>query len=91
VVTAADSGYILAIDRYPTSEDWIKIMVASSLTVGILGAGRVGAVLGAALERAGHRVVAASGVSAASPTASAACCRTPGPVPADQVAAASIS
>jgi predicted short-subunit dehydrogenase-like oxidoreductase (DUF2520 family) len=41
-------------------------MVASSLTVGILGAGRVGAVLGAALERAGNRVVSASGVSAAS-------------------------
>ncbi|GAB3796693.1 Rossmann-like and DUF2520 domain-containing protein [Micromonospora zhanjiangensis] len=35
-----------------------------SLTVGVIGAGRVGAVLGAALARAGHRVVAASGVSA---------------------------
>ncbi|MEV4618393.1 DUF2520 domain-containing protein [Asanoa sp. NPDC049573] len=35
------------------------------LTVGVIGAGRVGAVLGAALEAAGHRVVAASGVSAA--------------------------
>jgi predicted short-subunit dehydrogenase-like oxidoreductase (DUF2520 family) len=33
------------------------------LTVGVIGAGRVGAVLGAALARAGHRVVAASGVS----------------------------
>ncbi len=33
------------------------------LTVGIVGAGRVGSVLGAALARAGHRVVAASGVS----------------------------
>ncbi|MFZ0323296.1 MAG: DUF2520 domain-containing protein [Actinomycetes bacterium] len=33
------------------------------LTVGVIGAGRVGAVLGAALTRAGHRVVAASGVS----------------------------
>lgn len=33
------------------------------LTVGVVGAGRVGAVLGAALARAGHRVVAASGVS----------------------------
>jgi predicted short-subunit dehydrogenase-like oxidoreductase (DUF2520 family) len=31
--------------------------------VGIVGAGRVGAVLGAALRRAGHRLVAASGVS----------------------------
>src|SRR5688572_19624102 len=34
--------------------------------VGVVGAGRVGAVLGAALARAGHRVVAASGVSTAS-------------------------
>jgi predicted short-subunit dehydrogenase-like oxidoreductase (DUF2520 family) len=36
------------------------------LDVGVVGAGRVGAVLGAALSRAGHRVVAASGVSTAS-------------------------
>jgi predicted short-subunit dehydrogenase-like oxidoreductase (DUF2520 family) len=36
------------------------------LDVGVLGTGRVGAVLGAALARAGHRVVGASGVSAAS-------------------------
>jgi len=36
------------------------------LAVGVLGSGRVGAVLGAALARAGHRIVAASGVSAAS-------------------------
>jgi predicted short-subunit dehydrogenase-like oxidoreductase (DUF2520 family) len=36
------------------------------LLVGVVGAGRVGAVLGAALARAGHRVVAASGVSDAS-------------------------
>jgi predicted short-subunit dehydrogenase-like oxidoreductase (DUF2520 family) len=34
--------------------------------VGLVGAGRVGAVLGAALRTAGHRVVAASGVSEAS-------------------------
>jgi predicted short-subunit dehydrogenase-like oxidoreductase (DUF2520 family) len=33
------------------------------LDVGIVGTGRVGAVLGAALQRAGHRVVAVSGVS----------------------------
>ncbi|MBB5140320.1 putative short-subunit dehydrogenase-like oxidoreductase (DUF2520 family) [Thermocatellispora tengchongensis] len=33
------------------------------LAVGVLGAGRVGSVLGAALAGAGHRVVAASGVS----------------------------
>jgi predicted short-subunit dehydrogenase-like oxidoreductase (DUF2520 family) len=36
------------------------------LAVGVVGAGRVGAALGAALESAGHRVVAASGVSEAS-------------------------
>jgi predicted short-subunit dehydrogenase-like oxidoreductase (DUF2520 family) len=38
----------------------------SRLDVGIVSAGRVGAVLGAALRRAGHRVVAASAVSEAS-------------------------
>ena len=36
------------------------------LRVGVISAGRVGAVLGAALATAGHEVVAASGVSAAS-------------------------
>ncbi len=36
------------------------------LDVGVVGTGRVGAVLGAALGRAGHRVVAAYGVSVAS-------------------------
>ena len=36
------------------------------LAVGVVSAGRVGSVLGAALARAGHTVVAASGISAAS-------------------------
>ncbi|OZM71020.1 glycerol-3-phosphate dehydrogenase [Amycolatopsis antarctica] len=36
------------------------------LAVGVVSAGRVGSVLGAALARAGHSVVAASGISAAS-------------------------
>lgn len=36
------------------------------LTVGVVGAGKVGAVLGAALARAGHEVVAVSAVSQAS-------------------------
>ncbi|MCI0689584.1 MAG: DUF2520 domain-containing protein [Sporichthyaceae bacterium] len=36
------------------------------LAVGVIGAGRVGAVLGAALRRAGHHVVAVSAVSEAS-------------------------
>jgi len=35
------------------------------LTTGVIGTGRVGAVLGAALARAGHRIVAASGLSTA--------------------------
>ena len=38
------------------------------LTTGVVGVGRVGAVLGAALAAAGHRVVAASAVSEASRT-----------------------
>jgi predicted short-subunit dehydrogenase-like oxidoreductase (DUF2520 family) len=45
---------------------------AGRLSVGVLGAGRVGAVLGAALARAGHRVVAVSAVSAASRARAAA-------------------
>jgi predicted short-subunit dehydrogenase-like oxidoreductase (DUF2520 family) len=39
---------------------------AARLRVGVVGAGKVGAVLGAALQRAGHEVVAVSGVSEAS-------------------------
>ncbi len=41
------------------------------LDVGVVGTGRVGAVLGAALQRAGHRVVAVSGVSEQSRTRAA--------------------
>ena len=41
------------------------------LDVGVVGAGRVGAVLGAALQRAGHRLVAVSGVSEQSRTRAA--------------------
>jgi predicted short-subunit dehydrogenase-like oxidoreductase (DUF2520 family) len=37
--------------------------MASNLSVGVIGAGRVGAVLGAALSAAGHPVVAASGAA----------------------------
>jgi predicted short-subunit dehydrogenase-like oxidoreductase (DUF2520 family) len=61
------------------------------LDVGVVGTGRVGAVLGAALARCGHRVVAASGVSEASRSRAAAL--LPGvplvPVP-DVVAAADL-
>ncbi|MCH7229291.1 DUF2520 domain-containing protein [Glycomyces sp. L485] len=39
---------------------------ASRLAVGVVSAGRVGSIVGAALQRAGHRVVAASAVSDAS-------------------------
>jgi len=39
---------------------------ARPLSIGVVGAGRVGAVLGAALNAAGHHVVAAAAVSAAS-------------------------
>jgi predicted short-subunit dehydrogenase-like oxidoreductase (DUF2520 family) len=54
----------------PPFEDWINMSALprarrGHLTVGVVGAGRVGAVLGAALRQAGHQVVAASGVSAA--------------------------
>ena len=41
-------------------------VTAYPLVVGVVGAGRVGAVLGAALTAAGHQVVAAAAVSAAS-------------------------
>ena len=40
----------------------------SRYTIGVVGAGRVGAVLGAALRAAGHDVVAVAGASAASQT-----------------------
>jgi predicted short-subunit dehydrogenase-like oxidoreductase (DUF2520 family) len=56
--------------------------------VGIIGAGRVGAVLGAALGRAGHRVVAASGVSAASKARIRDLLPGTPTKPADEVAAA---
>jgi predicted short-subunit dehydrogenase-like oxidoreductase (DUF2520 family) len=40
--------------------------MSATFRIGIVGAGRVGAVLGVALARAGHRIVAVSGVSASS-------------------------
>ncbi len=56
------------------------------LDVGVVGTGRVGAVLGAALVRAGHRVVAASGVSDDSRRRAAALLPGVPLVPADEVA-----
>ncbi|MBN1095013.1 DUF2520 domain-containing protein [Blastococcus sp. TML/C7B] len=58
------------------------------LRVGIIGAGRVGAVLGAALSAAGHDVVAASGLSAASHLRAARLLPGVPLLPADQVVAA---
>ncbi|MGC5050347.1 Rossmann-like and DUF2520 domain-containing protein [Micromonospora sp. DT48] len=50
----------------PATATSSQVAFPSVLTVGIIGAGRVGATLGAALAAAGHRVVAASGASGAS-------------------------
>jgi predicted short-subunit dehydrogenase-like oxidoreductase (DUF2520 family) len=59
------------------------------LRVGVIGAGRVGAVLGAALTDAGHDVVAAAGLSTASAERAARLLPGVPLVPADQVVAAS--
>ena len=61
---------------------------ASPLIVGVVGAGRVGAVLGAALNAAGHRVVAAAAVSAASRDRVARLLPSAAVRPADEVARA---
>ena len=58
------------------------------LRVGVIGAGRVGAVLGAALAAAGHDVMAASGLSAASHLRAARLLPGVPLVPADEVVAA---
>jgi predicted short-subunit dehydrogenase-like oxidoreductase (DUF2520 family) len=42
------------------------VKLSRSITIGVIGAGRVGSAVGAALAAAGHRVVNASGVSTAS-------------------------
>jgi predicted short-subunit dehydrogenase-like oxidoreductase (DUF2520 family) len=57
------------------------------LRVGVIGAGRVGAVLGAALADAGHDVVAAAGLSTASAERAARLLPGVPLVPADQVVA----
>jgi predicted short-subunit dehydrogenase-like oxidoreductase (DUF2520 family) len=58
------------------------------LRIGVIGAGRVGAVMGAALAAAGHDVLAASGVSAASAERAARLLPGVPLVPADDVVAA---
>jgi predicted short-subunit dehydrogenase-like oxidoreductase (DUF2520 family) len=62
--------------------------VKTRLTAGVIGAGRVGAVLGAALAAAGHRVVAASGVSGAAKARIARLLPGAANLPADEVARA---
>src|SRR3954469_20750583 len=57
---------------------------ARPLSVGVVGSGRVGAVLGAALDAAGHRVVAAAAVSAASPGPRVAPAAAVPPAPRDR-------
>jgi predicted short-subunit dehydrogenase-like oxidoreductase (DUF2520 family) len=59
------------------------------LRVGVIGAGRVGAVLGAALTAAGHDVTAAAGLSAASAQRAARLLPGVPLLPADEVVAAS--
>jgi predicted short-subunit dehydrogenase-like oxidoreductase (DUF2520 family) len=59
------------------------------LRVGVIGAGRVGAVLGASLAAAGHDVVAAAGLSAASAERAARLLPGVPLLPADEVVAAS--
>jgi predicted short-subunit dehydrogenase-like oxidoreductase (DUF2520 family) len=61
---------------------------ARPLVVGVVGAGRVGAVLGAALADAGHRVVAAAAVSAASRERAQRLLPQAAILPADEVARA---
>lgn len=59
------------------------------LAVGVISAGRVGAVLGAALARAGHRLVGVAAVSAASRDRAARLLPDVPVLPADEVAASS--
>lgn len=61
---------------------------AARLRVGVIGAGRVGSVLGAALAEAGHGVVAASGVSRDSVRRAQRLLPAAALLPADEVVAA---
>lgn len=68
----------------PLSHDDVR---PARLRVGVVGAGRVGAVLGAALARAGHRVVGVSAVSDASLARAAALLPGVAVLPVDDVVA----
>ncbi|WP_067509136.1 Rossmann-like and DUF2520 domain-containing protein [Actinoplanes sp. TFC3] len=61
---------------------------ARPLVIGVVGAGRVGAVLGAALQAAGHHVVATAAVSAASQERARRLLPQAAILPADEVATA---
>jgi predicted short-subunit dehydrogenase-like oxidoreductase (DUF2520 family) len=73
--------------------DWNDLMTTPAdrparLTVGVISAGRVGAVLGAALSRAGHRVTSVAAVSDASRRRAAELLPDAAVRPPDEVAAA---
>src|SRR5262245_43170712 len=63
-------------------------MKTAPLVIGVVGAGRVGAVLGAALRAAGHHVVATAAVSSASIERAARLLPGVPILPADEVARA---
>ncbi|MDQ3054968.1 MAG: DUF2520 domain-containing protein [Actinomycetota bacterium] len=65
----------------------MSLHTLAPLRVGIIGAGRVGAVLGAALSESGHRVVAATAVSTASRDRAARLLPGAALLPADEVIA----
>lgn len=65
----------------------MSLHTLAPLRVGVIGAGRVGAVLGAALSRSGHQVTAATAVSAASCDRAARLLPSAALLPADEVVA----
>jgi predicted short-subunit dehydrogenase-like oxidoreductase (DUF2520 family) len=86
------TGTLVAV-RYPP-EDWNHSMTTlpprdrpARLAVGAIGAGRVGAVLAAALDRAGHSAVAVAAVSQASRRRAEALVPEAQVLPPDEVAA----
>src|SRR4051812_45281504 len=74
------------VPRTRTGSDMSASSRAYPLIVGVVGAGRVGAVLGAALTAVGHRVVAVAAVSAASRERAARLLPQAAVLPADEVA-----